>query len=154
MGRVLKPTLWYNAKLKEYPGLSMNSMNLKALESFVEFLEEKGMYIGVIESGRDEDKFTSIYNNTSMDRKHWVCDIKFFSDGTFASNVEVLCKEKMNTSGKLYENEKFAKVLGVLTGRGIDLGNYATIKEKLDFIGFTTALEELCRAIEIYKIFR
>lgn len=153
MLKVLKPTLWYKAKLDEYPNLSLYTDEHEAFQEFMEFLEEKGMYISLMDSRKNTTYF-SIYNSTSTERKYWICDIRLFDESGFVEDVEIICKEKMNISGKLYENEKFAKVLGVITGRSIELGSYATIKEKLDFNSFFTALKEVEKAMEIYRIFR
>lgn len=152
-GKVLAPIEWYNRKLNSYPSLSSNPIELGVLKKFIDFLQSNDLYMSVIGEGRDT-KNSSIYTNNSTDKAYWLCDIKFFEGSSFATDVEVVGKEKMNMVNDIYENQEFSKILEILTGKGMELGRSSTIKEQIKIVGFKNALDIITQAISIYKIFR
>lgn len=112
MGKVLKPSEWYKEKLKQCPSLMTDRGKLSKLEEFIEFLEEKGLYMSILNNGRTT-KNSSIYSANSTNSKDWICSIIFFDDDNFIDNIEVICKISMNTKGEVYENDKFLFLLSL-----------------------------------------
>ena len=151
-GKVLTPSNWYDKKLQGYPSLKNHQTELAELKKFIDFLQDNDLYMSVIGEGRDT-KNSSIYTDNSTDKKYWLCDIKFFDGTVFVTDVDVVGKEKMNMVNDVYENQKFSRVLEILTGKSMQLGKYSAIKEHITISGFKDALDIIKKAIKIYKIF-
>ena len=152
-GKVLKPLEWYNRKLQDYPSLNNYSNELRELKDFVDFLQSNDLYMSVIGEGRDT-KNSSIYTDSSTDKAYWLCDIKFFDGSAFASDIDIVGKEKMTKVGDIYENQEFSSILEVLTDKPMQLGKSSTIKEQITISGFKNALSVVKKAIRVYKLFR
>lgn len=152
-GKVFRPSEWYIKKLQQNPQLANFPIELNALRIFVDFLESSSLFMSVIGSGRDT-KNSSIYNANSTDKRHWICDIKFFNGDAFATDIEVVCKEKMNVVNDVYENQEFASIIEIITNTTQHLGSHSSIKKQIDLINFCNALKEIEKAIKVYKIFR
>lgn len=152
MGMVLTPNEWYKEKLKQCPNLNTNSTKTVKLKEFIDFLEKKGLYMSVLNHGRTT-KNSSIYNANSTDSGDWICSVIFFEDNDFIDDIEVICKMSMNTAGEIYENDKFIKILEINTGISREKGKYSDIKTLVKLNGFEKAIDDIEKAISIYKIF-
>lgn len=153
MGIVLKPNEWYTEKLNQCPHLRTQSAKLSKLKELIDFLEEKELYMSVLNQGRTT-KNSSIYNANSTDKEGWICSIIFFEGDEFIDDIEVICKMSMNTAGEIYENNEFINILEINTGILRERGKYSDIKTLVKLNGFENAINEIEKAISIYKIFK
>lgn len=108
--------------------------------------------MSVVGEGRDT-KNTSVYRDRTTDKDGWLCDIKFFKDNQFATEIIIVGKERMNVIGEIYENKKFMKLVEIISEKNFKLGEYSKIKEQIIIEGFKEGLKVARKAIEIYETF-
>lgn len=153
MGKVLKPTEWFDKKLSNNSILPCNQKKLIALKSFIDFLEANEFYMSVLGDGRDT-KNSSIYSKQSTDIENWLCDFKFFSGDDFADVFTVVGKERMNTANETYENAEFSRTLELISGKVMELSPFGNIKKQIIIDDYMSGLELMKTALSIYRVYR
>lgn len=153
MGKVLKPTEWFDIKLRNNSNLTSDQKKLIALKSFIDYLEANEFYMSVLGEGRDT-KNSSIYSKQSTDIENWLCDVKFFSGDDFADVLTVVGKERMNTANEIYENHEFSQTLELIIGKVMELSPYGDIKKQIIIDDYTSGLELMKTALSIYRVYR